>query len=194
MNSRPDNWRCLVALLLGLAASSCSTGPWRRADDFVARLRCGMTEVEVAAEAKRYRHLGLRSSDDPDGELVAKKGQTLIAIDLESGEVQSHQVNWVSGFMRRTYRLKEDLCSGLNLVELHLVGPSADAGAAVLLDGIEVTQLSSFGTASLDVPLGEHRVSVETPDERLWTKELTYDDTSPGYDRLVIEFRPDSLP
>jgi hypothetical protein len=117
---------------------------------------------------------------------VAQTGDTLIHLELENDRLRSYQVSWTSGFTKQSSKLKTDLCSGEKLVEVYIVNGYRHAGAAVLLDGEKVGELSKQGTFILDVPLGRHSLTIELPDSRSWSTELRYDESSSGYDRLPI--------
>lgn len=178
--------RPFFLLMLAVVIASCASGPWKRAPDFLSRLRCGMSEAETEGEARRYSKVRITRAATSDPELVVIKGQTYITLGLEAGRIRDYQVSWVSGFMERTYELKRDLCSNELLVELHILGPSSAAGSTVLLDGEEVGKLSAIGTLTIDVPLGKHYLRVEKTRVGSWSTELSYDESSSGYDRLPI--------
>lgn len=107
----PQLYPLSLYLLLALAVTSCTTGPWNRADDLVSHLRCGMSESDVRAEARRFNKVRITRSARSDRELVVIRGQTHIVLDLEAGRIQDYQINWISGFMKRLF------------VEVHIAGP-----------------------------------------------------------------------
>lgn len=118
--------------------------------------------------------------------MVAQKGDTLVHMELEGLHLKRYQVSWTSGFTKQSHDLKTALCSGEKLVELHVLGDSAQAGAVVLLDGDRVGELSSTGVDILDVPIGTHTLEVKKAALGSWSTELSYDETSSGYHRLLI--------
>lgn len=163
-----------------------SARPWVGAVDFTEGLRCDMTEGEIAEHARSFSRLQLHSTDERDEVLVAQKGDTLIRLELEGPHLKRYQVSWTSGFTKQSHDLKTDLCSGEKLVELHVLGHSAQAGAVVLLDGQRVGELSSTGVDILDVPIGTHTLEVKEAALGSWSTELIYDEASSGYDRLPL--------
>ena len=177
-----------LLIALALVVASCASGPWSRTDDFVSRLRCGMSESDVLAEAGRYSKVRVTRAARSDPELVVSKGQTQIVLGLEAGRIHDYQVSWVSSFMKRAHGLKRDLCSNEDFVELHILGPSSAAGSEVLLDTERMGELSALGTITLNVPLGKHRLRVEKAGVGSWSTELRYDESSSGYDRVLVEF------
>lgn len=168
--------------------ASCASAPWERTDELTARLRCGMSEVEAIAEAQKLGRVRAyrQAPSYAEAELVIVKGTTQIVLDLENDRVRNYQVNWASGFMKRPRALKRDLCSAKLYVELHVLGDASAAGSAVFLDGKRVGALSGLGSLTLDVPLGEHQLRIDTPGNRSWSTDLRYDETSSGYDVLQV--------
>lgn len=193
------NWRGqwtgrqVLAGLAPLLFSSClsppwvgSFRPWSGALEFVEGLRCEMTADEIAAHARSFPPLLLHRPDERDDLLVAAKGDTLVHLELEGSRLKTYQVSWTSGFTKQSHRLKTDLCSGAKLVELHIIGDSAQAGAIVLLDGQPVGELASIGIEVLDVPIGTHTLELRKPGLGSWSTELRYEEGSSGYDRLPV--------
>lgn len=162
-----------------------SARPWANADDFIGGLHCDMTQEEIAEHARSFSRLQLHHPDERQDLLVGRKGDTLIDLEIDRGRLQTYQVSWTSGFTKQTVELKTDLCSGQELVELHIIGGSEHAGTAVLLDGVRIGELPSHGTASFDVPLGAHTLALHRGNS-IWTAELRYNRSSSGYDRLPI--------
>jgi hypothetical protein len=110
----------------------------------------------------------------------------MVHLELEGPHLKTYQVSWTSGFTKQSYHLKTDLCSGQKLVQLHIIGDHAHAGAIVLLNGQPVGELSRTGIKVLDVPIGTHTLEVKKAGLSSWSTELRYDDASSGYDRLPI--------
>lgn len=184
--------RHLIAGLPALLLVSClsppwvgTARPWAGADDFTGGLRCDMTEAEITEHARSFPHLLLHHPDGNRELLVGRKGDTLIHLELDGGNLETYQVSWTSGLTKQSHELKTDLCSGQKLVELHVIGGSEHAGTAVLLDGERIGELPSHGTASFDIPLGVHTLALDRRGS-VWTAELRYDLSSAGYDRLPI--------
>jgi len=145
-----------------------------------------MTIAEVAEHARSFPQLRLHRPGRREELLVAQKGDTLVHMELEEARLKRYQVSWTSGFTTQSCNLKADLCSGEPLVQLAIVGSAEQAGAAVLLDGRAVGELSSEGNRSLDVPLGSHVLTLEKVGWGTWSTELHYNSSSPGCDRLPV--------
>lgn len=183
----------LAVLLAASTLISCfgppfagSFRPWSGSAVFVKSLRCKMTEAEIEATAQRFPPLEVRRSNLYPGDLTVQKGDTLIFLGLRDSRLETYRISWVSGFTKRSSRLKYNLCSGDKYVEVHLVGSSDLAGAKVWMNGEVIGQLSVFGTFGLDVQLGSHKLRVEKAGGGSWSTELRYDESSSGYDRVPI--------
>lgn len=69
--------RLLPVTLLASVLLCCSSSKWRRADEFVSRLRCGMSKQEVAALVAEFRGLSFREVQHAQPfDFVAQKGDT----------------------------------------------------------------------------------------------------------------------
>ena len=179
----------LMALLLVSCLSPPWIGsrlPWTGAKDFTSGLRCQMTEADIKLFAKTFPRLSLHQPDGWKGRLVGQKGDTMIVLELEAERLLTrYQVSWTSGLTRQSFELKNDLCSGQQLVTVAVVGSPRLAGAALLLNGEPAAMLSSQGTALFDVLLGEHTLVVRHEDAE-WSTLLRYDTSSSGWDRLPV--------
>lgn len=169
--------RLVACLLLGVVFAACSllNHPWRKAADYVAGLRCNMSEAELRTYSDRYP-LEIRDPDEPEL-LVAWKGNTQILLWLGLDGLTAYQVTWTYPLTNFDSQLKTDLCSGARYVDLNLVGDSELGGAAVWLDGERVGELSRSGTFSFDVPLGAHELRIERPGGSSWSTELSFDES-----------------
>jgi len=174
-------------MVLGVVLAACSllNHPWRKADDYVAGLRCNMSEAELRTYSERYPQLEIRDPDEPEL-LIASKGNTQILLWLGAGGLTAYQVTWTYPLTNFDSRLKTDVCSGARYVELNLVGDSELSGAAVWLDGERVGTLSKTGTFTWDVPLGVHQLRVERMGGGSWSTELRYDESGPGHHRVPV--------
>lgn len=179
--------RAAVFLLLGVVLAACTllNRPWRKADEYVAGLRCNMSEAELRTYSERYPQLKIRAPGE-SGSLIAWKGNTQILLWLGADGLIAHQVTWTYPLTNFDSQLKNDLCKGMKYVELNLVGNSVLSGAAVWLNDERVGELSRTGTFRFDVPLGTHELRVKRAGGGAWSKELRYDESSAGDDRLPI--------
>lgn len=183
--------RAAVFLLLGVVLAACSllNRPWRKADEYVAGLRCNMSEAELRTYSERYPQLEIRAPGE-SGLLSASKGNTRILLWLGADGLIAHQVTWTYPLTNFDSQLKNDLCTGMKYVDLSLVGDSVLSGAAVWLNDVRVGELSQTGTFRFDAPLGTHELRVERAGGGSWSKELRYDESSAGDDRLPIPDDP----
>lgn len=85
---------------------------WRRADDLVANLECGMTEESVRDLARRYRGLEIYTpySDEDGWTLAVSKGNTTIYMDVGDAGLQRYQVCWVDTIKHVAFLPQVDLC------------------------------------------------------------------------------------
>ncbi|HEV7504561.1 MAG TPA: hypothetical protein VGS07_06605 [Thermoanaerobaculia bacterium] len=100
-----------VALCLALAVifPGCwEQRIWRRAGDFVGRLRCGMSSSDVEQMAKAYK--GLRPEVKEPGSLVLWKGNTMIEAKFDPNGLRRVQVTWIDTIMHVKSLPKKDLC------------------------------------------------------------------------------------
>lgn len=179
--------RSVAFLVLGVVLAGCSllNHPWRKADDYVAGLRCNMSEAELRTYSARYPQLAIRVPDEPDL-LIASKGNTRILLWFGAGGLTAYQVTWTYPLTNFESQLKTDLCSEAKYVKLSLVGDSELAGAAVWLDGERVGALSRTGTFTCDVPLGVHELRIERAGGGSWNRQLRYDESSSGHHRVPV--------
>lgn len=176
-----------VLVVLGVALAACSlvNQPWRQADDYVAGLQCGMSEVQLRKYSERYPQLEIRNPDQP-GLLIGWKENTQILLWLVGDGLTAYQVTWTYPLTHYDSHLKTDLCSGTRYVDLHLVGDSDLSSAVVSLNGERVGELSRSGKLSFDVPLGAHELRIKSPDHGSWSTDLSYDKSSSGHDRILV--------
>ena len=159
--------------------------PWSGSDKFTSGLQCGMNEAEIVEYAKNFPRLKIHKPVDVEDVLFGARGDTSILLELVHGGLRAHRVTWMSGFTRLSSRLKTDICTGQRLVQLRLVGEPRHADASVLLNGERIARLSRRGTASLDIAVGSHTLTVKHGDF-LWSTKLHYHLSSSGWDRLEI--------
>lgn len=174
--------------LASICLTYCAAKPWRGTDEFIAGLYCDMPKAKIQAYVTEVRGLQIKSGERLHGPaLVAQKSNTLIFLWLQDDRdrLEAYQVSWSYPLTNQARGLKQNLCSGQQFVDLHLVGSSSVAGAKVTLDGEAIGTLSSVGTMSLDVPLGSHRIIVRSS-LGTWSTDLVYNQESPGYDRREI--------
>lgn len=186
--SRRPAWGLVAASLLLCNCAILHDRPWHGTDEFVGELRCGMKEADIAAHVAKHRAATFAPTNDPD-KFVAQKGNTLISLWLEDGGLRAHKVTWSRPIAKHRSHLKHDLCSGELFVELHLIGSPELKGAVVALDGVPQGRLSRSGTLSLDVPLGDHEVSVERAGDKRLSFDVSYTPTSPGHHQIKVEPR-----
>lgn len=171
----------VVGVLL-LASLAC--GRWAGTDDFIGRLRCGMTPAEIRAVTADFPQVVLdqRSSHL----LTADRSGTVVFMHLDSERrLEAVQHSWISGYTRATVSLKRDLCRELDLVELNVSAWRSEgtaAGAVVFLDGAPVAQLSGpHGQAKLDVAVGNHSLRIEKCGFVPWTIDLSLEASGGGH-------------
>jgi len=105
----------MLLMLLLLGTGRClTTDRWRYADSFAAQLRCGMNREEIGRVVSNYPGLELHvpDSDLASWNLIAIKGDTHIAMKLESAGLVRWQISWVDTIMHTTYLPEVDLCTG----------------------------------------------------------------------------------
>lgn len=103
----------VVAAAALLASGGCWPRPkWRRTDEFVGQLRCGMTSAEIEALGRRYPALQLHQREfAKEGcPLAADKGNTTICMDFDESGLRSAQVSWVDTIMHLQVLPVLDLC------------------------------------------------------------------------------------
>lgn len=110
MLARVSFWIWVPVVFL---ASSCTVfSLWRGTDEFVGRLRCGMTRVEVATVAARYSGLNLRDDASwPPWNLIATKDDTTISLEVGPSGLRRYQVSWVDAIMHVANRPVQNLCA-----------------------------------------------------------------------------------
>ena len=168
-----------------LTMACTSTRPWTEATQFTMGLACDMSSEEIRELAKSFPELFLHQPHGHRGLLVGQKGNTLIHLELAGYGLRAFQVSWTSGFTKQSSALKNDICSGQKLVQLHVLGDPKYTGASVLLNNDQVGELSRQGTRTLDVPLGVHTLTVKKGSSS-WSTKRRYNSSSSGYDRLQI--------
>jgi hypothetical protein len=93
---------CLVALTMTFAGCGWR---WQRTDEFVAGLKCGMTETEIRSYAQAFEGTEVY---EPGGSnlptIVVSHGGTRIGCWLEDGKLRSVEVSWI----REPSKLKEE--------------------------------------------------------------------------------------
>ena len=99
--------------ILAVAASCGTYERWPRTEEFLGRLRCGMSEEEVASVAAGFPGLKLRdlNDDDPPWDKVAYKPQTSIALDFEQDGLRRAEVSWVDAILHAKTLPVHDFCS-----------------------------------------------------------------------------------
>lgn len=177
-----------------MVLTSCASGPWRKADDFVASLQCGISEANIGKIAEHFSELRIERPPDAEDKLVAQKGNTVIQLWFDERGLVSQQITWTYPWTRFSARQKVDLCTGERTIVVRVIAPPSWANAAVLLDGEQVAILSAQGTVGLELGLGEHRLSIEDSSSRRRTRKLAYDVGSPGYDRVVFNDEVENAP
>lgn len=165
---------------------SCVSAPWRKADDFVAKLECGMSETDIDKIADHFSKLRIRQPTEAKNKLIAHKGNTSIQLWLDGNGLVSQQITWTYPWTRFSARPKVDLCTGEKTIVVRIIAPASLANADVLLDGERVGVLSAQGTVGLELGLGEYRLTIDKSASSRLTRELSYDTKSPGYDRVVF--------
>jgi hypothetical protein len=96
-----------------LTLGCCSFSKWSRADDFVAHLKCRMSEQEIDSTVKLFGNLELRRVQyDPRWTLVATRGNTMITLALDQTGLRRIQVSWIDAIEHRRYLPEMNLCNG----------------------------------------------------------------------------------
>ncbi len=101
----------LLCGLLCIALLSC-TSRWKQTDEFVGRLRCGMTRADVEREAQRYR--GTRAYDGGGGDLpdlVVEKSGTHVRCFFGPQGLRAVEVWWISEPAKMTTEPRKELCT-----------------------------------------------------------------------------------
>src|SRR5258706_138688 len=103
-----------IYLLLLIGVAGCwRQSRWRRTDEFVQQLRCGMSRAEIEQLAHRYRGLNLQppASGVSEWNLVATKDTSRIAMKVEANGLRRIQVSWIGTIMHVQFLRELDLCS-----------------------------------------------------------------------------------
>lgn len=103
----------VAATLVLLSSSGCWPRPkWRRTDEFVGQLRCGMARAEIETLGRRYPSLKLYQPEYArDGcPLAGHKRNTTICMDFDGVGLRSVQVTWVDTIMHVQESPRVDLC------------------------------------------------------------------------------------
>ncbi len=97
--------------LVCVALLSC-TSRWDKADEFVGRLRCGMTVADIEREAQRYRGTKVYpvgGVNMPD--LVVKEGGTYVRCFFGAQGLRAVEVHWISEPAKITAEPRKELCT-----------------------------------------------------------------------------------
>lgn len=188
-----ESVRGAAVALVFLAASGClsppfvgSHRPWVKSAHFAHELACGMEEEDIEAVAQRYSRLTLHRPDSFPNLLVAQRNDTRITLVLEGSRLRRYQISWTSGFTRLSSYTQQDLCNGMEYVELRIFGEPTHSGASVWLNGELLGRLSDSGYFEHDVQLGLHELRIMKNGRGTWSTELSYDSSSSGDQPLVI--------
>ena len=101
----------LAVLWLVLATGCWQQRVWSRADEFVGRLRCGMSQAEAEQVASKYPGLKLEVVEPQGRGLVFWKDNTMIEMKLEKNGLGSVQVSWIDTIMHVRKFPERDLCA-----------------------------------------------------------------------------------
>jgi hypothetical protein len=100
-----------LALACAVGCGGCSYfAKWRRADDLIRELRCGMSAPEVRTIVTRYRGVAVGRPGYPLGGLVLEKGGTMIALTFDNDRLTRVAVSWIDAPMHRSQVTELDLC------------------------------------------------------------------------------------
>ncbi|HET9225458.1 MAG TPA: PEGA domain-containing protein [Thermoanaerobaculia bacterium] len=174
-----------MALLLGLACSPLSK--WRGTDAFIARLKCHMSEEDVAAVAASCPDLDLRRTETSNlGQMAGFKANTRVSLEFDGEGLFRVGVSWNDGILSSAYEPKINLCSGVRSVWLVVHAPDELEGATIYVDGQSSGSISRAGTAFVDVPLGDHELQVKKRCFLVWSATVTFSQSDPGYQHITV--------
>ena len=110
--SRTISIAATLALWVLAAAASCgSYEKWPQTDEFLQRLRCGMSEEEVASVVAEFPELEFRDSGrGAPWDKVAAKGSTTIALDFDESGLRRAEAIWVTGVLSAKASPVKDFC------------------------------------------------------------------------------------
>jgi hypothetical protein len=96
-----------------LATTSCVTyEKWPRTDEFLRRLKCGMSEQEVGRVVSEFPGLEFRDSQrGTPWDKVAIKGRTSIVLDFDESGLRQAKVVWDTGILAAKALPVYDFCS-----------------------------------------------------------------------------------
>lgn len=96
-----------------LATASCvSYEKWSQTDEFLRRLKCGMSEEEVGRVVSEFPGLQFRASQrGTPWDKVAIKDRTSIALDFDESRLRQAEVIWVDGILSAKALPVHDFCS-----------------------------------------------------------------------------------
>ena len=80
------------------------------ADDYVAGLRCRMSETDVRAHSEGYRQIEIYEPEDAEF-LVARKGNTKILLWFGPNGLTAYQITWTYPVTNFASEHKTDLCT-----------------------------------------------------------------------------------
>jgi hypothetical protein len=154
-----------AACLLALAACSVDVykaPPW--VDSLSSRLRCGSSPEEV----QKLTRVRLDDAPSPGfgrypGTHVLRQGITDLWLEFEAGHLRSYTMVR-SGPLDDTIMEhpspRHDLCSSKSSFRLTIVVPNEALGSTLVLDGATIARLEEVGSFPLELPAGQHRLSI----------------------------------
>ncbi len=185
MKMRVIVWIFGPAMLVFLMACF-SARPAKLSTRFADGLTCGMTLAELEKRAAVFGDAELFQPERGPERVANIKG-TSVYLWLEDEQLVAYRLAWISGFTRQALSLKTFVCSGDKTVQVILVADSELVGARIWVDDIQVEDVSKFGNAIFEVGLGSHKLKVEKPGYKPYTKTVHYHEMSQGNDYLVVE-------
>ena len=122
------SWLAAAALigLVGVAAScSLFCTRWRKTDEFVRGLKCGMSADDIRRYSQAFEGVSVYEPERTNlPGLVAEHSGTHVGCFFEGGKLRAVQVSWISEPMKRTTEPKRELCTSGDIGSQ----PSSDGG------------------------------------------------------------------
>ncbi len=173
-------------LLAALLLSGCRA----HLDDLTERLRCGMAVEDVRSLARNAGAAGLIEDSRVRllyGTHQTSRGRARVYFGFERGRLvwfRNGEQRGLTGFITG---LKHDLCTGRRFGSLILSARPRWEGAAVLVDGRRIADLPPGPNVFLeiDVPAGEHTLSIARQGFEPFTRAVAFNDENAG--RLQVE-------
>lgn len=178
----------LLLVMAILFAGSCSlSAKWRGTDDFVAHLRCGMSEEDVTELAASYPGLHIRRTESSQlGEMAAFKKNTRISLEFGDSGLVRTGVSWNDGILSAKYASMINLCTGTRSIWLVIHTPNELRAAVIFVNDKEVSKITASAVSTIDFPVGTHKIRVEKCGYEPWEAALSFSQEGSGYQHIVV--------